>query len=250
MVQSSYSREEASDAAARSLSIAETLRRLGMCTTGNNRLVLKRRITEWGISTAHFDPDAARRAGLRHDPTPLEEVLVEGSNYHRGKLKKRLYEAGLKARQCEMCGQGEEWNGRCMSLILDHVNGVANDNRLENLRIVCPNCGATLDTHCGRKGRTPSQLRECGLCGKPFLPNRESQRYCSRKCGQRHPRRYLQTPRPERRKVPRPPYEVLRAELEASSYVAVGRKYGVSGNAVRKWVRWYERDFHAARGEE
>jgi hypothetical protein len=47
-----------------------------------------------------------------------------------------------------MC-QGEEWVGKKMSLILDHINGVNNDNRIEN-RIVCPNCNATLDTHCGK----------------------------------------------------------------------------------------------------
>lgn len=48
-------------------------------------------------------------------------------------------------------------------------------------------------------------------------------------------------PRPETRKVGRPPYEQLVEEIEASSYLAVGRKYGVSDNAVRKWVRFYER---------
>ena len=49
-------------------------------------------------------------------------------------------------RRCELCGQTESWRGRTMALILDHVNGVPTDNRLENLRIVCPNCAATLDT--------------------------------------------------------------------------------------------------------
>ena len=64
-----------------------------------------------------------------------------------------LFEEGLKERRCEMCGQDENWHGRTMSLILDHINGVPDDNRLENLRIVCPNCAATLETHCGRKNR-------------------------------------------------------------------------------------------------
>jgi ribosomal protein S27AE len=66
-------------------------------------------------------------------------------------LKERLFNEGLKDRQCEQCGQGELWRGRSMSLILDHINGIPDDNRIENLQIVCPNCAATLDTHCGRK---------------------------------------------------------------------------------------------------
>lgn len=58
-------------------------------------------------------------------------------------------------------------------------------------------------------------------------------------------------PTPESRKVERPPYEQLLEEIEATSYLAVGRKYGVSDNAVRKWVRFYERQIEreAAEGE-
>ena len=124
-----------------------------------------------------------------------------------------------------------------MSLILDHINGIPDDNRLENLRIVCPNCAATLDTHCGRKNRLVE--RECALCGVVFIPRIRKQRYCSRACGMRHSdgRRM---PKPTNRKVERPSYEQLMADVAAMSFVAIGRKYGVSNNAVRKWIRWYE----------
>lgn len=56
----------------------------------------------------------------------------------------------MKQPICEKCGQDENWYGEHMSLILDHINGVNDDHRLENLRIVCPNCNATLPTHCGK----------------------------------------------------------------------------------------------------
>lgn len=165
-------------------------------------------------------------------------MLVENSFYNRTKLKARLYEAGLRERQCQLCGQGERWNGRGMSLILDHINGVAIDNRLENLRIVCPNCAATLDTHCGRKNRLDRGPRSCLHRGNAFHRKYATHRYCSHACGVHSKGR--RKPRPERRRVERPSYEQLMADVQSFSFVAIGRKYGVSDRAVRKWIRWYE----------
>jgi len=199
----------------------------------------------WGISTAHFDPDAARREALvnANIPRPLDEILVRDSTYSRHHLKLRLFNEGVKERRCELCGQDELWRGRRMALILDHINGIPNDNRLENLRIVCPNCAASFDTHCARKNRRPIRRRLCRRCGTEFLPRNRTQRYCSRACGSRYVRSRLSgIPKPQTRKVQRPPYQQLLREIEETSYLAVGRKYGVSDNAVRKWVHWYERE--------
>jgi hypothetical protein len=143
-----------------------------------------------------------------------------------------------------MCGQGELWRGERMALILDHINGVATDNRLANLRILCPNCAATLSTHCGRKNRMPLATRKCMRCELEFTPNLREQRYCSRECGQRASRGH--GPRLHTRKVLRPPYGTLIREIAADGYAAVGRQYGVSDNAVRKWVRAYEREIEEA----
>jgi hypothetical protein len=234
-----FTEDELRAAVVASRSFSEVLRRLGMRAAGGNHGTVKKYAAQWGIPTGHFDPHAVQRSSLArfHEPRPLHEVLVEHSTYSRGSLKKRLFDSGLKPRRCELCGQGESWRGRRMALILDHVNGVGDDNRLENLQVVCPNCAATLETHCGRQNR---RERVCPHCGAGFYPERPRQRYCSRACGMHAPP--VPGPRPHLRKVPRPPYAQLVREIHAMGWEAVGRRYGVSGNAVRKWVDQYERE--------
>jgi hypothetical protein len=241
-----FDEEQLREAITVSRSWAETLRRLGYRTAGGNWRTLKKYAALWNISTKHFDPDAVCAETLRRASTaqPLDEILVERSTYSREHLKRRLFAEGLKQRRCELCGQGQLWHGKRMALILDHVNGIPNDNRIENLRIACPNCAATFDTHCARKNRIPLEPRNCLHCGTEFVPRYRKQRYCSRKCGSRwnRDRRLRGIPKPDTRKVERPPYDQLLREIEEASYLAVGRKYGVSDNAIRKWVRWYERE--------
>lgn len=242
-----YTREQAEDAVERSRSYAEALRKLGMSPVGGNHRVFRHWVDGvWRIPTDHFDSDAARLRGLRRAPTPLEEVMVERSTYDRGHLKRRLLAQGIKQNRCEMCGQRDEWRGARMAMILDHINGIPNDHRIENLRILCPNCAATLATHCGRKNGGLIRPRNCDLCGATFEPKTHKQRFCSTTCGSKG-KRTSNAPRPGARKVERPPYERLIREIEAVGYAAVGRRYGVSDNAVRKWVRAYERARHEER---
>lgn len=225
---------------AEALCWADVTRRLGYASKGSNYRTVQRWAVRWGISSAHFDPNAGRSRAARTRQKTLAEVMITGSTYSRGQLKQRLLAEGLKQPKCEMCGQGDQWRGRHMSLVLDHINGVSNDHRLENLRIVCPNCAATLETHCGRN--LPRE-RSCATCGEVFVPEHIRHRYCSTSCSGVGRGELLRgVPRPERRKVERPTYAQLQADRATMSMLAIGRTYGVSDNAVRKWLRAYERE--------
>ena len=81
------------------------------------------------------------------------EVFVENSTYARHNLKRRIINQNMIPYKCAICNMPPEWMGKPMSLVLDHINGVNNDNRLDNLRFVCHNCDSQLETYKSRNRR-------------------------------------------------------------------------------------------------
>lgn len=78
---------------------------------------------------------------------PNELIFIENSSFARHALKKRILQEDLIKYKCNICGLGPVWQNKPMPLILDHINGINNDNRLINLRFVCSNCDSQLPTY-------------------------------------------------------------------------------------------------------
>jgi hypothetical protein len=90
---------------------------------------------------------------VRAAAAPLAEWLTPGRRVTRFHLKNRLLDAGLKENRCERCGI-VDWEGEPLVMALHHVNGINDDNRLENLQLLCPNCHSQTENFAGRNART------------------------------------------------------------------------------------------------
>ncbi len=139
-------------AVGRSKSVRQVLYLLGLVPAGGNYVQVQKRIHELELSTKHFTGKAWNK-GKKFSFSPrvsLKEVLVIKSTYQSFKLKKRLFREGIKKQECELCGWAKKSVDGRVPLELDHINGNRYDNRLENLRVLCPNCHSLQPTHRGR----------------------------------------------------------------------------------------------------
>jgi Zn finger protein HypA/HybF involved in hydrogenase expression len=102
----------------------------------------------FGFCFASWDK-ARERGEIRSRPPrrPIDELLKMKGNRHD--VKKRLLSAGLIENRCQQCGLNE-WRGEAPNVHIDHINGVRDDHRLENLRMLCPNCHSQTPTYGGR----------------------------------------------------------------------------------------------------
>lgn len=141
--------EDVASAVQRARSVAQALQLLG-AGAGGRRLLLGR-IEALGLDVGHLRGQGWRRGDPRPPvpARPLDQVLVDGHHTNTSRLKRRLIQAGLKRRRCERC-QRERWNGRPIPLELDHIDGRRENNLLENLQLLCPNCHAQTSTYRGR----------------------------------------------------------------------------------------------------
>lgn len=134
-------------------SYSDCLIQMGLRTAGGNTQVLKKYIKKYNIDISHFESISDRydRTLLKYRKNIKVEtcnILVENSSYSRSHLKNRIIKENILEYKCSECNNKGEWNNKKLTLQLDHKNGIHNDNRLENLRFLCPNCHSQTETFC------------------------------------------------------------------------------------------------------
>jgi len=194
------------------------------------------------------------RKGIPHleGRTLIEEYLNGNRNTTASNLRNKLIENGLKEERCECCGR-TEWMGKKIPLELHHKNMNHNDNRLENLQILCSNCHSLAHEYCNTKSKPESVvdvilleeclsgdidiikkkkyrnervIRYCKHCGKELTYNQKN--YCSQDCAHSHISKI-------------PAKEELITKLNEFEWnkTKTGRHFNVSDSAINKWVKKY-----------
>ena len=212
-----WSEEKIREAVKVSQNKCDVLRHLNIPIAGNNISTLKRKIEKYGIDISHF----TGKKSIRNDAAyvPYSEYENGGKKIKTFALKKKLFKEGLKEQKCEMCGL-TEWMGKPIVLQLHHKDGNNQNNSLDNLMILCPNCHSQTENYCGKSKE--KEEKHCPICGRIIT---ERGNYCP-SCAAANRRKINITK------------ERLEKDLkELGTKVAVANKYGVSEAAIRKKMK-------------
>lgn len=226
-----FTKEELEKIVKKSNSIKEVIDSLGYSThSGDNNKTIKNRLAELDIDYSHFK----HKKGIERNE---ENVFIKDSTASQATLRRWYIKGKYSPYICSVCGLEPFWQGKELTLILDHINGHNHDDRLENLRWVCPNCNQQLPTTGNRKKTSiiakPLKIKKtkenkkyfCSTCGKEITTNANNCVECSHLLN--------------RTVIDRPSREELKQLIRTNPFTTIGSMFHVSDNAVRKWCDSY-----------
>ena len=199
-------------------SYSDVLRKVGMNPKGSNTDTLKKIITEYNLNTDKMNANRKKlyqkNAILTHQKNiiPLVDIIIYNKypNYNSSKLLKRLVKEGYKEYKCEKCGINE-WMGQPISLQLHHKDGNHCNNLINNLCFLCPNCHSQTDNYSGKSSRNKdnkkNEIKNINVHNIPIS-------------------------RIE-----------LKQKIRTIPFTTIGKEFGVTGNAIRKWCKKYQLPF-------
>jgi Zn finger protein HypA/HybF involved in hydrogenase expression len=221
MGRKTWSDEELIEAVRISDNIAQVIKKLYLSRSKSQYKLITDRIKFLELSVEHFGSNI----GTYKRTFSLEEILIKDSKYSSTTgLKKRLIKDGILENKCDLCGI-DSWRDLDLTLHLDHINGINDDNRIENLRLLCPNCHSQTDTYGGKNNKRQKTITYCEICKVEIWRG-------SAKCEQ-----CMYNSRIGKNlKIDWPPVNVLIKMVKESSYTQAAKVLGVSDNAVRKHI--------------
>lgn len=160
----------------------------------------------------------------------LEDILVKSTVKLGSHYKNRILHSKVIGDVCYECGIGVVWNDKDLVLQIDHINGDPTDHRIENLRLLCPNCHSQTGNFSGRNLKSKKEYK-CSLCGNEVSKCNRSN--LCRSCASKSRKNSIIVVCPKK--------DTLISDIlhENSNLCAVGRKYKVSDNTIRKWMKNY-----------
>lgn len=219
----------------------------------SNKTIKDRCIKE-NIDFSHFKRKSIKLQNKTQPENDINKFLIKGSNPGIKNLKRRLYKEKLLEEKCYECGLGNNWNGKSITLQLEHIDGDHHNNELSNLKILCPNCHSQTSTFCGKnislkikdfidsnseKLEESEELEEskelekingiyCIDCDKKISKNATR---CVKCAG-------IENNKTRKKIINRPSIEQLKKDFkELKYYTKVGEKYNVSDNTIRQWIK-------------
>ena len=215
-----YSQQELSNIVAHSFSFQELTKKLGYTSNSGSLLTtIKNKLKVYNISTEHFQ----QKQRIQRN---AENIFIKDSTACQKTLRKWYKEGNYTNYKCSICGQPPVWQGKELTLILDHINGENHDDRLQNLRWVCPNCNQQLDTTNGKNRKNLIKKKYCIDCGKEITKSSTRCASCASKL--------------QKRKVEnRPTREELKNMIRILPFTQIAKEYNVADNTIRKWCDGY-----------
>jgi Zn finger protein HypA/HybF involved in hydrogenase expression len=212
-----WTNEDFINAVKSSKKFIEVAQKLGLTNLGSNYKTIKKYIEELKLDTSHFlTREEILKSARKNIRILNDSEMFNINSISRKHIKNTIISKNLIEYKCQICNIST-WMNQKLSLHLDHINGVNNDNRLENLRFLCPNCHSLTETYCAKNKKNIKEKNHCLDC-KHIIKSKS--KYC-KKCVKRY-------------KINWPNDGDLLNMVKMYGHKKTGEQLSVSDNAVRK----------------